>query len=49
LTVVERASFDSTWGEAYSVPLARLWYDMTQATLNADAIRDVDNLLAQPG
>jgi hypothetical protein len=26
----------------------RLWYEMTKATLNADAVRYIDNLLAQP-
>jgi hypothetical protein len=26
----------------------RLWYKMTKATLNADAVRYIDNLLAQP-
>jgi hypothetical protein len=48
LTAAERVSFDFTIRGGYSVPLTRLWYDMTKATLNADAVRYVDNLLAQP-
>ena len=49
LTATERASFDFTMRESYRLPLARLWYDTTKANLDADAVRYIDNLLAQPG
>jgi len=46
----ERAEFDIGARGAYGrSPVGRLWYETTKATLNPDAVRYIDNLLAQPG
>ena len=49
LTVGERAEFDIAIRNAYGQGVGRLWYSTSKATLNPDAVRYIDNLLAQPG
>jgi hypothetical protein len=48
LPKAEREAFDASTSAAYRLPLGRLWYEVTKATLNADTVRYIDNLLAQP-
>jgi hypothetical protein len=48
LTPAERASFDLRMRAFHELPLTRLWYESSKATLNADAVRYIDKLLAQP-
>ncbi len=48
LPIAERMAFDRTVRASYESPLGRLWYEMMKATLDADAVRYVDKLLAQP-
>jgi hypothetical protein len=46
----KRIEFDSAIQIAYGkLPGPRLWYETSKATLNPDAVRYIDNLLAQPG
>ena len=48
----ERVQFDRGVGAAYGLPgRGRVWYEHFKAlqTLNPDAVRYIDNLLAQPG
>ena len=49
LTVAERTSFDASVRGFHELPVTRFWYESTKATLNPDAVRYIDNLLAQPG
>jgi hypothetical protein len=50
LTDGERAEFDRSVRDSYGKgALQRLWYDTTKPTLNPDAVRYVDDLLARPG
>ena len=49
LTTAERIAFDGTLHSYKENPLRRLWYETTKPTLNPDAVRYIDNLLAQPG
>ena len=49
LTVGERTEFDIGIRNFYGHGVGRLWYSTSKATLNPDAVRYVDNLLAQPG
>ena len=44
-----REAFDTSTRGAYRYPLGRLWYEMNKASLNADTVRYIDDLLAQPG
>ena len=49
LTQSERTTNDQGMRDTYgSRPLGRLWYETTKATLNRDAVRYIDNLLARP-
>jgi hypothetical protein len=46
----ERAAFEGGIRGNYRIrPLGRLWLESTKDQLNPDAVRYVDNLLAQPG
>jgi hypothetical protein len=48
LTAGERAEFDISIRISYGHGVGRLWYSTSKATLNPDAVRYIDNLLAQP-
>lgn len=48
LTPGERAAFDAGMRSMYTRhPLGRFWYETVKSELNPDAVRYVDNLLAQ--
>ena len=50
LSPMERAQFDGAIRSGYgSTGVSRLFYDLSKPTANADAVRYIDNLLAQPG
>jgi len=48
LSMGERVSFDTAVRSNLERPWERLWYDSTKPILNPDAVRYLDNLLAQP-
>ena len=49
LLPVDRAQVDSLNRLSISDPIFRLWYRFTKSNLNADAVRYVDELMAQSG
>jgi hypothetical protein len=44
----ERTAFEIGLRNAYSTPLGALWYGTAKSLLDPEAVRYVDNLLAQP-
>ena len=48
LPVGDRAAFDRAILSYGSDPLQKLWYNAMKATISPDAVRYIDNLLAQP-
>ena len=45
-----RSEFDTNVYNYYGAsPVPKLWYETTKGVLNPDAVRYIDNLLAQPG
>jgi hypothetical protein len=44
----DRVQFDMSTRITLSEPTFRFWYQIVKPTLNPDAVRYVDNLLAQP-
>ncbi len=49
LTAGQRAEFDVGTRNSYGSGFGGLWYGTSKAALDPDAVRYVDNLLAQPG
>lgn len=45
----DRVHNDSSLRLSLSEPIFRLWYEISKSTLSPDAVRYLDNLLAQPG
>ena len=45
----DRVQFDMSTRITLSEPTFRFWYQIVKPTLNPDAVRYVDYLLAQPG
>jgi hypothetical protein len=45
----DRTQFDQTLRAGFAEPLALWWWEFSKPTFNPDAVRYVDNLLAQPG
>jgi hypothetical protein len=44
----EREQFDRTTRGFFSEPLVRFWFDLSKSSFSPDAVRYVENLLAQP-
>lgn len=50
MTAAARTDLDRTARRQYgSFPVPRLWYETSKSGLSSDAVRYIDNLLAQPG
>jgi len=45
----DRAEFDATTRSFYSTRYSRRWLEVSKSVLNPEAVRYIDNLLAQPG
>ena len=45
----DRLEFDASTRAFYSVPYSRHWLEATKSRLNPNAVRYIENLLAQPG
>lgn len=44
----EREQFDRTTRGSFSEPLVRFWFDRSKSAFSPEAVRYIDNLLAQP-